>query len=132
MKSTSNNQFISLGISHWNSPIEIREKFAITDDRLEKLHIKAQSKGILSLFVVSTCNRTQLFAYADVSKESLLIDLFIEATQTDQNLFNDYAFLKREQEATDLLFELCMGLDSMILGDLQIISQVKNAGELCH
>lgn len=127
MKSNSNNQFISLGISHWNSPIEIREKFAITDDRLEKLHLKAQSKGILSLFVVSTCNRTQIFAYADVVKESLLIELFIEATNTNKDLFNEYAFLKREQEATDLLFELCMGLDSMILGDLQIISQVKNA-----
>ena len=127
MKSKSNNQFISLGISHWNSPIEIREQFTITDERLEQLHIKAQSAGIISLFVVSTCNRTQVFAYADQAKESLLIDLFIEATDTSLNLFNDYAFLKREQEATDLLFELCMGLDSMILGDLQIISQVKNA-----
>ncbi len=127
MKSNSNNQFISLGISHWNSPIEIREKFTITDDHLEQLHIQAQSKGILSLFVVSTCNRTQVFAYADVSKESLLIELFITATQTSYELVKEYAFLKREQEATDLLFELCMGLDSMILGDLQIISQVKNA-----
>lgn len=127
MKSKPNNQFLSIGISHWNSPIAIREKFTITDDRLEKLHLKAQSEGVLSLFVVSTCNRTQLFAFASQSKESLLIDLFIEATHTDRNLFNEYAFVKREQEATDLLFELCMGLDSMILGDLQIISQVKNA-----
>lgn len=127
MKSNSNNQFISIGISHWNSPIGIREQFTITDDRLEKLHIKAQSEGILSLFVVSTCNRTQIFAFADIAKETLLIQLFIEATNTNLDLFNKYAFLKREQEATDLLFELCMGLDSMILGDLQIISQVKNA-----
>ncbi|MGB0868238.1 MAG: glutamyl-tRNA reductase [Flavobacteriales bacterium] len=127
MKSTTNNQFISIGISHWNCPIEIREKFSITDSNLERLHLKAKSLDIVSLFVVSTCNRTQLFSFGNVAQEQTLIDLFIEATETSAELFNEFAFLKREKEATDLLFELCMGLDSMILGDLQIISQVKNA-----
>jgi glutamyl-tRNA reductase len=116
-------KFVTLGISHWKCPIEIREKFTISPEKLEWVHQEAKKLGVSTLFVVSTCNRTQFFART--TDIELLKTLYIKAANTCQTMFFHYGFVLEGKQAIDHIFELCMGLDSMILGDLQIINQVK-------
>jgi len=116
-------QFVVVGISHWNAPLDIREKYSISQERQLEIYKEAKNNGVEYLSLLSTCNRTQFFARTkDIDA---VIAFFIKMTGTDEEMFHRYAFVRKGHEAVDHLFELCMGLDSMILGDLQIINQVK-------
>ena len=120
-------KFISVGISHWKTPIEIRGKFSFSQDAVDDILEDAKKLGIQSLFVVTTCNRAQFFAHTHNS--FMLKELFAKHTKATKEQFEQYHFLLTEDEAVHQLFELCCGLDSMMLGDLQIVSQVKDAAK---
>jgi len=120
-------KFISVGISHWKTPIDIRGKFSFSQDAVDDILEHAKKLGIQSLFVVTTCNRAQFFAHTHNS--FMLKELFAKHTKATKEQFEQYHFLLTEDEAVHQLFELCCGLDSMMLGDLQIVSQVKDAAK---
>ena len=120
-------KFISLGISHWKTPIDIRGDFSFSQDTVDAILDDAKQLGIQSLFVVTTCNRSQFFAHHHNSLS--LKELFAKHTKATKEQFEQYHFLLTEDEAVHQLFELCCGLDSMMLGDLQIVSQVKDAAK---
>ncbi len=123
MENQDSYQFVVVGISHWNAPLDIREKYSISQERQLEIYKEAKNNGVEYLSLLSTCNRTQFFARTkDIDA---VIAFFIKMTGTDEEMFHRYAFVRKGHEAVDHLFELCMGLDSMILGDLQIINQVK-------
>ena len=79
------------------------------------------------IFTVSTCNRTQLFA--DGGNIHKLKELFIKHSDGKLTDFNKYGFILKGEEAVQHLFEVSTGIDSQILGDLQIFSQVKEGVE---
>ena len=120
-------KFISLGISHWKTPIDIRGGFSFSQDTVDAILDDAKRIGIQSLFVVTTCNRSQFFAHTHNSFS--LKELFAKHTKATKEQFEQYHFLLTEDEAVHQLFELCCGLDSLMLGDLQIVSQVKDAAK---
>ena len=120
-------KFISIGISHWKTPIDIRGDFCFSQEAVDAILKDAKQIGIQSLFVVTTCNRAQFFAHHHNSYS--LKELFAKHTKATKEQFEQYHFLLTEDEAVHQLFELCCGLDSMILGDLQIVSQVKDAAK---
>jgi len=120
-------KFISIGISHWKTPIDIRGKFSFPPEAVEAILEEAKELGIPSLFVVTTCNRAQFFAHTH--NAFILKELFAKHTKASLAEFEKYHFLLSEDEAVHQLFELCCGLDSMVLGDLQIVSQVKDAAK---
>tara|TARA_B100000795_G_scaffold255459_1_gene227130 strand:+ start:4899 stop:6134 length:1236 start_codon:yes stop_codon:yes gene_type:complete len=125
--SVNKPKFISIGISHWKTPIDIREKFSFSKEAVEAILKDAKELDIPSLFVVTTCNRAQFFAHTH--NAFILKELFAKHTKASLAEFEEYHFLLQEDEAVHQLFELCCGLDSMILGDLQIVSQVKEAAK---
>ena len=120
-------KFISVGISHWKTPIEIRGKFSFPPEVIDAILEEAKQIGIKSLFVVTTCNRAQFFAY--YHNAFVLKELFAKHTKASLAEFEKYHFLSTEDQAIHQLFELCCGIDSMMLGDLQIVSQVKEASK---
>ena len=120
-------KFISVGISHWKTPIDIRGNFSFSQEAVEAILEEAKELDIPSLFVVTTCNRAQFFAHTH--NAFILKELFARHTKASLAEFEDYHFLLQDDEAVHQLFELCCGLDSMILGDLQIVSQVKEAAK---
>jgi glutamyl-tRNA reductase len=120
-------KFISVGISHWKTPIDIRGDFCFSQEAVDAILKDAKQIGIQNLFVVTTCNRAQFFAHHHNSYS--LKELFAKHTKATKEQFEQYHFLLTEDEAVHQLFELCCGLDSMILGDLQIVSQVKDAAK---
>jgi glutamyl-tRNA reductase len=123
--SQTKNTFITFGISHWKTPIDIREKFSFSPQAVDQILEEAKSLGVSSLFVVSTCNRAQFFANSHNS--FLHKKLFVKYNEATQEEFDSYHFQLSGDDAVHHLFELCCGLDSLMLGDLQIVSQVKEA-----
>jgi glutamyl-tRNA reductase len=120
-------KFISLGISHWKTPIDIRGKFSFSEEAVNAILEEAKQLGIQSLFIVTTCNRAQFFAH--YHNAFILKELFAKHTNASIAEFEEFHFLLTEDDAVHQLFELCCGLDSMMLGDLQIVNQVKEAAK---
>ena len=120
------NNFYSIGISHWNCPLEIREQFSMNSDQASLL-LKKLKDLQASALVISTCNRTQIFAH-NINVHQLK-KLFIQYTGNHNDNFKKYGFVYENKKAIQHLFEVSIGLDSQILGDLQIFSQVKEGVE---
>ncbi|MGB1988353.1 MAG: glutamyl-tRNA reductase [Flavobacteriales bacterium] len=121
------NSFYSIGISHWNCPLEIREQFSI--DKQQSIDFISDLKALGgSAFTVSTCNRTQVFA--NNTNIHQLKEKFIKYSGNQNDNFEKYGFILQGDEAIQNLFEVSTGIDSQILGDLQIFSQVKEGVEI--
>ncbi len=120
--------FSIVGVNHWEASIEVRERFSLSDAQKEALIEGALREGIDSLFVVSTCNRTEIIAQ-DASPQEL-IRLLITYSDATLDEFHEHGFEKEGQQAVEHLFQVTVGLDSQILGDLQIVKQVKEGYEL--
>ena len=117
------DSFYAAGVSYIKSDAETRGKFSLDGASGEALSRKAKALGIEALLTISTCNRTELYGYTE--KPSQLVDLLCEFTKGDQVLFSTQGYVKENKEAIEHLFRVGTGLDSQILGDFEIISQVK-------
>lgn len=117
--------FKVIGISHWNTPVAIREKYSLSEDRLRDIKAFASEKGISNLLLLSTCNRSEIYAFTN--QMDTLTSIFMEFGNGNAEEFAQYSYSKSGHEAVQHLFEVANGLDSQILGDFQIISQLKNA-----
>ncbi|MEX0845438.1 MAG: glutamyl-tRNA reductase [Balneolaceae bacterium] len=116
-------RFSVIGISHWQSEVSIRELFYLDDHRrrLLNFHTEDIPGGVLML---DTCNRTELYAFCD---PEVLISALCKSTNTDRNFFDKHGYVHTNEEAYNHLYEVGTGLDSQVLGDIQIIQQVKQA-----
>lgn len=119
-------RFSAIGISHWKSEVSIRELFYLDKHRKELLefHTKDIPGGILML---DTCNRTELYAFCD---PDVLISALCKSTNTDREFFEKHGYIHIQEDAYNHLYEVGTGLDSQVLGDVQIIQQVKIAYKL--
>lgn len=122
--------FWLVGISHWNAPVTVREKFSLSKEQTEKLYVAARSVGITSILPVSTCNRTEIYAFAETPE--VLIHLLCSLPDEDGNLaeFKQYGYVKNADEALQHFFRVAAGLDSQIAGDAQITGQIRSAYKL--
>lgn len=121
------DNFTLIGINHWDAPVEIREKFSVNTSKKRLLLDGARREGINSIFVVSTCNRTEIFANGATTRE--LIRLLTTYSNGNLDEFHKYGFELDGERAIEHLFKVATGLDSQILGDLQIVKQVKEGYE---
>lgn len=117
--------FYALGLSYKKADATIRGKFSLNAEAQSNLLAQAQVEGIESLIVTSTCNRTEIYGFANHPYE--LIKLLCENSNGTVEEFREVAFIYKNQEAVNHMFRVGTGLDSQILGDFEIISQIKNA-----
>lgn len=122
---TKNTYFYAIGISYQKADAELRGKFSLTEEHREKLSHQARISGIESLLVISTCNRTELYGFAQHPFK--LIKLLCDFTQGDVNDFQQVGYVMKSHEAISHFFNVATGLDSQILGDFEIISQIKKS-----
>ncbi|MEX1062845.1 MAG: glutamyl-tRNA reductase [Balneolaceae bacterium] len=122
------DNFTVIGISHWEAPVRIRERFSLDGERKAALLDGAHREGITSLIMISTCNRTELVARHATPHE--LIRLLTTYSSGTLDEFHEYGFEYEGERAVNHLCKVATGLDSQILGDLQIIRQVKEGYEL--
>ena len=124
-KTPSLQNFFVAGISYKNAPAEVRGRFSISAQQYENMLAHAASYGIEELFVLSTCNRTEI--YAQAKNASQLIELLCSETAGSKEEFVKLAYIKNAQEAITHLYNVGCGLDSQILGDYEIVGQLKQA-----
>src|ERR1700710_143526 len=114
-----------IGINYHKADIVERGNFSINEQAHIAILNEAKALKFKSLFVLSTCNRTELYSYCQNDDE--LIELFIKHTHGTLNSFAEIGFAKRGEEAMHHLFKVSAGLDSQIIGDYEILSQLKKA-----
>ncbi|HYJ38084.1 MAG TPA: NAD(P)-binding domain-containing protein, partial [Chitinophagaceae bacterium] len=119
------SDFYIAGISYKKIGAEARGKFAIGVDQYQSLLRKASEFGIKEFFVLSTCNRTEIYGFAQDA--SRLVDLLCSETIGSVESFKQASYLKKGDAAIRHFFEVGAGLDSQILGDYEIIGQIKSA-----
>lgn len=117
--------FYSIGLSYKKADADIRGKFSIDAQAKARLLLQAKEEGIESLVVTSTCNRTEIYGFAQHPFQ--LIKLLCENSQGTVEEFQKVAYVYKNQEAVSHMFRVGTGLDSQILGDFEIISQLKIA-----
>jgi glutamyl-tRNA reductase len=117
--------FFVAGINYKKTDAAARGRFAISNEQYEKLLTLASSFNIAELFVLSTCNRTEIYGFADNAAH--LAGLLCTQTTGDLAAFADLAYIRKGEEAIRHLFEVGAGLDSQILGDYEIVGQIKQA-----
>ena len=119
---------IVAGVSHATAPIEMREKLALNAREAVSALTSLKAAGVIREGVVlSTCNRTELYAVAE-SDDVLSHIAALYADRLGESV-DQYMYVRREREATTHLFSVAAGLESMILGEAQIHGQVKDAWE---
>lgn len=121
------DDFVVIGISHWYADLVIRERFALSTHAQENLLHEAEAIGLGGIIILSTCNRTELFTRSD--RVEMLIGLLIKYSRGTRAEFEKFGFTKHGEESIRHFFRVAVGLDAQILGDLQIIKQVKQAYE---
>ncbi len=119
------SRFFVAGINYKKSDAGTRGNFAINNDQYATLLSSAPGFGLNELFVLSTCNRTEVYGFAEDVND--LIRLLCLHTEGDIETFKSMAYLKSGLNAIDHLFAVGAGLDSQILGDYEIVGQLKNA-----
>jgi glutamyl-tRNA reductase len=117
--------FYAVGLSYRKADAEIRGKFSLGNEAKTALLQQAKQEGIESLVVISTCNRTEIYGYAEHPFQ--LIKLLCDNSQGTVEEFQRVAFVYKNAEAIDHVFRVGSGLDSQILGDFEIISQIKSS-----
>lgn len=118
-------RFVALGVNHWRADLATREAFTLTSEQQAQLLEEARLLGIRGLVVVSTCNRTEVFAHTDC--QAPLTEAFLRVAGVAPIRFLEHGFVMHGQAALRHLFHVATGLNSLILGDLQIVQQVKQA-----
>lgn len=122
---TSLSQFFVAGINYRKTDASVRGQFAISNEQYEKILAIASSRNLHQFFILSTCNRTEIYGFADDS--TMLIELLCSEAAGDLDTFINLAYVKQGVDAVQHLFEVGAGLESQILGDYEIIGQIKQA-----
>ncbi|WP_338646678.1 glutamyl-tRNA reductase [Flavobacterium sp. KS-LB2] len=122
---SKHHYFYAVGLSYKKADAEIRGKFSLDAAAKTRLLEQAKNEGIESLIVTSTCNRTEIYGYAEHPFQ--LIKLICENSQGSVEAFQKVGFVYKNQEAISHLFRVGTGLDSQILGDFEIIAQIRNS-----
>jgi glutamyl-tRNA reductase len=103
----------------------LRGKFSLDQGAINSILAEAKLLGIDGLLIISTCNRTELHGFAQHPFQ--LIKLLCDYSKGSVEEFQEVAYVLKNQEAIDHLFRVGTGLDSQILGDFEIISQLKRS-----
>ncbi len=125
---TRSNSFYAIGLSYKKADADIRGRFSLDDTGKKTLLNQAKEEGVESLVVTSTCNRTEIYGFAQHPFQ--LIKLLCNNTKGTVEEFQEVAFVYKSKKAVSHMFRVGSGLDSQILGDFEIISQLKASTKL--
>ena len=117
--------FYAIGLSYKKADARVRGKFSLDAQKKEALLLQAKAEGISNLIVTSTCNRTELYGFAEHPFQ--LIKHLCENTNGSVEEFQEVAYVYKSNDAIRHMFKVGTGLDSQILGDFEIISQLKTS-----
>ncbi len=121
---------IVVGLNYQTAPVEVRERLAFAEsDLASAMTALKNKKSILENVIVSTCNRTEVYAVVDQlhTGRYYIKEFLAEWFQLDQKDFSNHLFIHEQDHAVEHLYKVTCGLDSMILGETQILGQVRDS-----
>ena len=122
-----------IGIDHNMAPVDIRALFAFTKKSAGEAMEKIKSyKGIYGCVILSTCNRLEVWASVDEEEDVCLYDCVCQLKGISDDSYRNYFVERKDEEAVEHLFYLTSGLKSQIIGEDQILTQVKDALNLAR
>jgi glutamyl-tRNA reductase len=123
------SQFRVLTISHKTAPLKIREQIALNEGESKALMLKINELfGISELLVLSTCNRTEVYFYAENDlSQNIIKTLAILKGVSSNEILPYFDIISEQEKAVRHIFEVSTGLHSQVVGDMQIPNQVKHA-----
>ncbi|MDP4284607.1 MAG: glutamyl-tRNA reductase [Bacteroidota bacterium] len=122
------DNFCIVGVNYRKSDMNIRGKFSLSQDQSLDLLKQAVSKKIPGCLVLSTCNRTEVYGICNDPHQ--LIDLLCNRTNGLKEEFLDHGYIHQGLSAIDHLFKVASGLDSQIIGDYEILAQIKQSAKI--
>jgi glutamyl-tRNA reductase len=121
-------KFRLIGVNHRTAPVEVRERFAIPEARLsEALNCLCKYPGISEGLIISTCNRVEFLAHAENGTDADLRGFIRQYFGVEPEKVEKHLYEFRDDEAVRHIFRVASSLDSMIVGEPQILGQVKEA-----
>jgi glutamyl-tRNA reductase len=127
-------QLLVLGLSHKTAPLQLRERFAIPDDDLALAAEKAKQAGFSESFVVSTCNRVEFYVADEhiAEKQESLTEVMAHVGNAGISQLRPHVYRHEGMDAIIHLFRVAASLDSMVVGEPQILGQLKSSFERCR
>jgi len=121
-----------LGLNHNTAPVEIREKIFIPESDIPEFINKMRKNGIDESVIISTCNRTEIYFHSLLHEASLLKikEILSEAFKVQLEWLDNYTYIFHNEDACKHLFFVAAGLDSLVIGEPEILGQVKDAYRL--
>jgi len=133
-------QLVVLGVNHNSAPIEIREQLAIKDEEYKGMYeFFAEDSSIAETFIISTCNRVEFYFIMDIDisnfDRSSILDIVCRAisiskndlTRYNKSDLDKYLYFISGRDSLKHLFSVASGIDSLVLGEPQILGQIKDA-----
>jgi glutamyl-tRNA reductase len=119
----------TLGINHHTAPLDLRGRFAFALDQIPHTLDGYRSSLVRQpeATLLSTCNRTELYAAGEQSAVEPTLEWLAQTGGVSTHVLKDHAYILREGEAARHAFRVASGLDSMVLGEAQILGQMKDA-----
>ena len=126
---------ISIGVNHKSAPVTIREKLSFSHNALpDTLTCLCNRPEILSCVIISTCNRTEIYVHVtDIAvSTTIILDMLHKKSGLDVALIKKYIYIYTKEKTVRQLFRVAAGLDSMLLGETQILGQVRDAYQIAQ
>ena len=119
-------ELLAFGINYQTAPIDVREQVVFSDDSMEDaLHDLVGHRAVKEAAIVSTCNRTEIYCSTDKPEEAK--NWLASFHQLQVRELEPYLYSLPREHAVKHAFRVASGLDSMVLGEPQILGQLKNA-----
>lgn len=118
-------KFFVVGVSYKKAPLSVREDFSLSKTSSKALLHNAKKNGVNKLVIISTCNRTEL--YGLTNNPDNLIKLLCQFSKGNSDIFNKVGYRLVGKKAINHIFRVGSGLESQILGDFEIIGQLKKS-----
>ena len=124
---------VAIGLSHRTSPVEMRERFAFAEAKIPEALQTLRSRGVAEEAVIlSTCNRVEIYAATDNTDRSIFeaLQRFLVEARDYRGPLHEEIYKLSEPQSIEHLFKVACGLDSMVLGETEILGQLKKAYDL--
>src|SRR3954468_24862276 len=124
---------VVIGLSHHTSPVTIRERFAFSEARVPATLQNLRESGLADEAVIlSTCNRVELYVAtnAEAAKAFAALRDYLVNCHEYRDPLTDEIYILKEPQSVEHLFKVACGLDSMVLGETEILGQLKKAYEM--
>lgn len=128
MQEDRQDHFYNIGVSYKKADANTRGKFSLSKEKQIALLELSKQKGLKGVFVLSTCNRTEISGFAE--RPCQLIELLCEFSEGTIQEFSKVSFIYKNQEAINHLFRIGTGIESQILGDYEIVGQLRQSFKL--